>query len=104
MGYAISWLAVKGKSPEVLKNELGLYQVTTSALTNRSHLSPVASQFITMDAVQMLPIVGLVRKLWDEITDPNVLCITTSSGRTVLHLSVCALEGSAAVDQELVLD
>lgn len=81
-----------------------IYQVTTSALTNRGHLVSVASQFMTMGAVQMLPVLGVVRKLWDEITDPNVLCITTSQGRTVLHLSVCALEGSNAVDQELVLD
>jgi hypothetical protein len=81
-----------------------IYQVTTSAITNRGHLPDLASEIMSLDTVQLLPVLGFVRKLWAEVTDPNVLCITTTTDRAVLHLRVLPVEGSAAVDRELVLD
>jgi hypothetical protein len=81
-----------------------IYQVTTSAISNRGHLPDLASEIMSLDTVQFMPVVGFVRKLWSEITDPNVLCITTTPGRSVLRLRVLPVDGSTATDQELVLD
>ncbi len=80
-----------------------IYQVTTSAITNRDHLNPIASQVLAQDGIAQLPVLGLVRKLWDEITDPNVLCITTTEDRIKLQLKVYQTPGSKFIDQELVL-
>jgi len=81
-----------------------IYQVTTSAITNRGHLSPLLSEIMTLSTIDFLPKVGLVRKLWSEINDPNVLCITVTSQAARFHLKVLPVDGSTAVDQELVLD
>jgi len=81
-----------------------IYQVTTSAITNRGHLPDLASEIMSMDTIQFLPVLGFVRKLWTEVTDPNVLCITTTHDRATMRLRVLPVDGSTATDQELVLD
>jgi hypothetical protein len=61
------------------------------------------TQAMTMDTVQVLPKLGFVRKLWDEIVDPNILCITTSANRAIFRIRVIPLDGSAATDRNSYL-
>jgi hypothetical protein len=80
-----------------------IYQVTSSAITNRSHLPDLASEIMTLDEIVVLEELGLVRRLWAELADPNVLCITTKPDRATLTLRVLPVDGSKATDQQLVL-
>lgn len=81
-----------------------IYQVTTSALSNRSHLPPLASEVMEIGAFTFMSELGLVRRLWPEIFDPNVLCIEASPHQTTLSLRVTPVDGSTATDQQIVLD
>ena len=81
-----------------------IYQVTTSAITNRSHLPTILSEIMALETIECLPKPGLVRKLWAEIDDPNIPCITATTYRAVFRLRVRPADGSTATDQELVLD
>ena len=81
-----------------------IYQVTTSSISNREHLPDLASEILSLDTVQFLPKLGFVRKLWQEITDPNVLCITTTTDEAVLRVRVLPVDGSNSTDQQLVLN
>jgi hypothetical protein len=63
----------------------------------------VLSEVMALATIENLPKLGLVRKLWAEIEDPNVLCITITPDRAVFRLKVCPVDGSTATDQELVL-
>lgn len=49
------------------------------------------------------PELGLVRRLWPEITAPNLLCITVQADRAVFDLEVLPLEEGNA-GRRLVLD
>ncbi|WP_411280755.1 hypothetical protein [Gemmatimonas sp.] len=51
-----------------------------------------------------MPVLGFVQRLWPEITDPNVLCVTTTEERMTLRLRVLPVDESVATDQELILD
>jgi PhoD-like phosphatase len=80
-----------------------IYQITTSALTNRSHLPPLASEIMELDAITFLSEVGLVRRMWPEIFDPNLLCVSVNSTHSTFTLRVTPVAGSTAKDQQIVL-
>jgi phosphodiesterase/alkaline phosphatase D-like protein len=79
------------------------HQVTTSALTNRQHLPKLVSKAVAVGDYESDPQLGAVRRIWEDIRDPNVLCVTTSGDRAVLRLRVLPVDGSDATDQRLVL-
>lgn len=80
-----------------------IYQVTTSAITNRGHIPELASDIAQMGQWEGHAVLGLIRRLWPEILDPNVLCITTSGETAKLHLRVLPVDDSKATDQVLEL-
>jgi len=79
------------------------YHVTSSAITNRDHAPDLLSVLAQLDRVETHPELGLIRRLWDEITDPNVLCIRTTAGKAEITLKVLPLDESKATDQTLEL-
>jgi hypothetical protein len=79
------------------------YQVTTSAITNRQHLSSLASELLVVPEVNMLPDLGLVRRIWTEVTDPNFLRIATTQDRAHLVLSVLPGTEGTPRDRELMI-
>lgn len=80
-----------------------IYQLTSSALTNREHLPPAASELLTLDAVQFVPDLGMVRRIWPEITDPNVLRVTVDSRGAEFRLEALPLNGNTTTEQSLSL-
>ncbi|WP_297694909.1 alkaline phosphatase D family protein [uncultured Eudoraea sp.] len=51
------------------------YQLTTSAITNREHLSELGSKFLSVGETAHSDTIGEITRLWDEIQDPNFLDI-----------------------------
>ena len=79
------------------------YQITSSALTNREHLSELASEVLELDDFQIVSDLGIVRRIWPEIRDPNLLCIRTVGSKTHIELKVLPVDGSKAENQYLSL-
>lgn len=80
------------------------YHITSSAITNRDHVPDLVSLLGQLDRIETHPDLGAIRRLWPEISDPNVLCVRTTPGRAEFTLRVLPLDNSAARDQVLVLD
>ncbi|NJM10294.1 MAG: hypothetical protein HC883_05395, partial [Bdellovibrionaceae bacterium] len=79
------------------------YQITTSAITNRQHLPDLLGQIIVEGDLSFDPSLGLIRRLWPEVTDPNLLCIRVTPQKAVLTLKVLPVDGSRAGDLEIVI-
>lgn len=76
-----------------------IYQVTSSAITNRSHIPNRIAQLITAGNWEISPELGLVRRLWQDIVDPNILMIKTTHEKIEFKLRVLPVDGSKNVDQ-----
>ena len=80
-----------------------IYQITTSALSNRSHMPDLVAQLIGIGDFAFSPELGLIRRLWQDITDPNVLCITATAERLALNLKILPVDDSKNTDQQVIL-
>lgn len=65
-----------------------VYQVTTSAITNRQHPPGVIALMTEIADEEDVEDVGLVRRVWDTVEAPNVLYSTIDSGRATFELKV----------------
>ncbi len=64
------------------------YQLTTSALTNREHLSELGSKFLSVGDAAYSDVIGEINRLWDEIQDPNFLDINLTPTNLTASLYV----------------
>ena len=75
-----------------------------SCSMSREHLSELGSELLSLSDQQVVSELGLVRRIWPEIFDPNVLCVETEGNHARFTLKVLPVDGSTATDQHLVLD
>lgn len=69
-----------------------LYQVTTSALTNREHPPEELAPLLYQDDVAFSETLGLINRLWVEVNEPNILFIEPGNGVLRCSLKVFDLE------------
>ncbi len=69
-----------------------LYQVTSSALTNREHPPKLIAPLIYQDDIVYSDSLGLINRLWKEVTDPNILLIEPKNGSLNFQLKVFDLD------------
>ena len=80
-----------------------IYQITTSALTNRKH-SPGLIRYISdIPDHYTVPKVGKIEKIWDTITDPNVLFMDLNAQHAKFTLKVWNKKPMAMNDLTLVI-
>jgi hypothetical protein len=80
-----------------------IHQVTTSAITNRTHPSDLVAALIEISRDEFIPGVGLVSRVWDTVTEPNILTIDISGGRAKFDLKVWNQEHPGESDLSLTL-
>jgi hypothetical protein len=83
-----------------------IYQITTSAITNRSHAEAWLRALSNIDSLGILfpiNIVGLqpvhVERIWDDVTDPNVLCIKSTPQKVEFELKLLPVDDSTDEDR-----
>ncbi len=69
-----------------------LYQVTTSALTNRSHPSDKLNELIQVSTEVSTEALGVITRIWQTISDPNFLKIEPEGQFLKLTLKIFDLE------------
>ncbi|MFB9058039.1 alkaline phosphatase D family protein [Mariniflexile ostreae] len=69
-----------------------LYQVTTSALTNRSHPSDKLNELIQVSTEVSTEALGVITRIWQTVSDPNFLKIEPDGQFLKLTLKVFDLE------------
>lgn len=77
-----------------------IYQVTTSAITNRTHPGKIVEELTEIDDGSYIQGVGQVRRVWPTITDPNVLFMRVRSQGTEFRLKIF---NENSVQDDLVL-
>jgi hypothetical protein len=75
-----------------------IYQVTTSAITNRQHPPGIIAVMTEIDDVEDVGGVGLVRRVWDTVDAPNVLQASFADGHSTFNLRVWNPEDQGAAD------
>eukprot|EP01087_Luapelamoeba_hula_P002639 TRINITY_DN1231_c0_g2_i1.p1 TRINITY_DN1231_c0_g2~~TRINITY_DN1231_c0_g2_i1.p1 ORF type:complete len:953 (-),score=177.05 TRINITY_DN1231_c0_g2_i1:86-2944(-) len=65
-----------------------IYQVTTSALTNSTHIPPKLARIAVVGKSARYPHLGKVTRIWEDVTERNFLAITTTAGHVDLDLRV----------------
>lgn len=75
-----------------------IYQVTTSAITNRVHPPGIIAMMTEIAEYEDLAGVGTVRRVWETIEAPNVLHTSIESGRAKFDLKVWNPEDPGAAD------
>jgi hypothetical protein len=69
-----------------------IYQITTSALTNREHPPEILSKLLYLGDYAFSDTLGFVRRIWTEVTDPNLLLISINNGQLEFNLKVFDLD------------
>jgi PhoD-like phosphatase len=80
-----------------------VYQVTTSAITNRTHPSDFIAELTEIKVGTHINGVGYVRRIWDTITEPNILLARLGHGRAEFTLAVWNEESPGSLDLRLVV-
>ncbi len=83
-----------------------IYQITSSAITNRQHMSDVGRELVGLSTfnIPLLPgELAVVNRIWPDITDPNVLCIKSSPDSIELELQVLPVDGSTNENLKLTI-
>ncbi len=65
-----------------------LYQVTTSALSNREHPPDLLNELITVGTEAWSEALGLITRVWPTVSDPNFLTLEHAGNRLRLILKV----------------
>lgn len=78
-----------------------IYQVTTSAITNRHHPPELVEVLTEIKDGSYIKGVGQVRRIWETITEPNILCIRIGPVGAEMKLRVWSAQPSNT--EELVL-
>ena len=76
-------------------------QVTTSAITNRTHPWAIVRELTEISDIEFLEGVGEIHRIWPTVTDPNVLFMRTGLGGATFTLMAFAEDGSG--EYELVI-
>lgn len=78
-----------------------MYQVTSSALTNREHPPKLIAPMIYQDDMVYSDSLGLVNRLWNEVTNPNILLIEPKDG--ILHFRLKVFDLDHDLDKKRTL-
>ncbi|BDD05617.1 alkaline phosphatase D family protein [Aureibacter tunicatorum] len=78
-----------------------LYQVTTSALTNREHPSEMLNELVQVGTETFSEELGLVTRIWPTISDPNFLTIEPEGENLKLVLKVFDTELEEGAPREM---
>ena len=69
-----------------------LFQITTSALTNREHPPELLASLIYLDETAFSETLGIINRVWTEVSDPNILLVENRGNILRMHLKVFDLE------------
>lgn len=69
-----------------------MYQITSSALTNRQHMPEMASELLSVGTEAFSDTLGLITRVWTEVTDPNLMLISNHNEYLRFELKVFDLE------------
>lgn len=78
-----------------------IYQLTSSAITNRHHPPDALASVIEISSAEDIEGVGQVRRIWDTVTDPNVLFMRIGAGGSEFTLKVKTQEADPSPDLSL---
>lgn len=78
-----------------------IYQVTSSAITNRHHPPDLVASATDISSSEFIEGVGQVRRIWDTVTDPNILLMRVGSGRSEFTLKVWSEDPEQRRDRTL---
>jgi hypothetical protein len=78
-----------------------IYQLTSSAITNRTHPPGIVGTLIEIGDSAYIEGVGEVRRIWETVTDPNVLFGRVTSGRAEFTLKVWDPDSPGSKDLSL---
>jgi hypothetical protein len=78
-----------------------VYQLTTSAITNRVHPSDIIAEITEIKFGAHIAGVGFVRRIWETITEPNILLARLGHGRAEFTLAVWNEESTQSQDLHL---
>lgn len=80
-----------------------IYQLTTSAITNRHHPPGIVGTITEIGDAADIDGVGFVRRIWETVTDPNILLMRIGQGQTEFTLKVWDRESPGSKDLALKL-
>jgi hypothetical protein len=80
-----------------------IYQVTTSAITNRQHAPELVALLTEIGDEEYIDGIGTVSRLWDTVTEPNVLFVEIGSGTAQFDLKVWEPDEPGSRDRQLAL-
>lgn len=69
-----------------------MYQITTSALTNRQHMPKIASELLSVGTQAFSDVLGVVTRVWEEVSDPNVMIVSNHGEYLRFELKVYDLD------------
>jgi hypothetical protein len=78
-----------------------IYQVTTSAITNRTHPPGIVAIMTQIRDEEEVDGVGIVPRVWDSVDVPNVLFATLSASRATFELKVWNPKDPGAADLKI---
>lgn len=81
-----------------------LYQITSSALTNRQHMPDIASDLLAIGTEAFSDTLGVITRVWQEVSDPNLLVISNNGDYLRFELKVFDLENPPAQTSGSVKD
>ena len=85
-----------------------MYQITSSALTNRQHMPAIASELLSVGTEAFSDVLGIITRVWSEVSDPNLMTISNHGEFLRFELKVYDLdipsESSVNSAKDKVLD
>jgi hypothetical protein len=78
-----------------------VYQITTSAITNRSHPPKFIEEITEIKVGCYITGVGFVRRVWETVTEPNILLARLGHSRAEFTLGVWDESSSGSLDLHL---
>lgn len=80
-----------------------IYQLTSSAITNRQHPPGIVGSIVEISDAEHVNGVGVVRRIWKTITDPNILLMRIGNRKAEFTLKVWDRESPGSKDLSLIL-
>ena len=71
-----------------------IYQLTTSALSNRTHVEPYVQELIGVGSDAETEVLGVVKRIWGDVIEPNILLIESDGNSMKFSLKIFDLEAN----------
>ncbi len=78
-----------------------IYQITSSALTNRQHMPKIASELLSVGTQAFSDVLGMITRVWEEVSDPNMMVISNHGEFLQFELKVYDLDAETQSTTQL---